>query len=206
MGIGNLEVKMFDRWFKSLSGLVRRDFARHVRNHNYDITPSGLLVSNVHIEGHLRLIDPTTRQWLSAENLWTIEGKNHGLDVILHGSSQVATWYIAPASGNVSVADTWTAANFAANATELTTQYSESTRVAYDEAAASSGVTTNAASPSRFTAASAPVTIWIAGLLSTSTKAGTSGVLLAASKYSAANTLPSIGSKLDIWWAINFNA
>jgi hypothetical protein len=126
-------------------------------------------------------------------NIITDEGLNHILNVAFNGASATGTWYLALFSGNVSPASSWTAANFASNATEITSGtegYSESVRQTFVEATSTAKSITNSASKAAFTIATATtVTVWGAGLLSSSTKGGTSGVLASAAKFSAARTL-----------------
>lgn len=137
--------------------------------------------------------------WIDmGHNLITIEGANHMLDVVLHGTSAVATWYVAPFSNNVSPTESLTSATFHSTLNELNTEYSEATRVAYVEAAASARVTTNAASAAVFTSASGSVTIWGCGVLSVSTKRDTTAPLLSVRKFAASYTLPSTGSTLAV--------
>lgn len=131
-------------------------------------------------------------------NLITDEGANHLIDVALHGTSPVATWYIAPFSNNVAPTQTLTAATFHSTLNELSTEYSESTRVAYVEAAASSRKTTNAASAAVFTAASASVNVWGAATLPVSTKLSTTAPLLGVRRFPAVYVLPSIGSTVAL--------
>lgn len=195
---------VYSKAVQAISRRVWADLQRQIRNHRYEWNESGtLLVGGAGFQNVVshRVDDGP---WTSDGNLATVEGKNHMLDVVLHGSSATGTWYVAPFSGNVTVSDTWTAATFTATATEVTA-YSESTRVAYVEAAASAGATTNAASPAVFTASSSPLTIWGLGLLSVSTKSSASGVLLFASKWTAAETLNNTGSQLSARWAIDLN-
>jgi hypothetical protein len=126
-------------------------------------------------------------------NIITDEGLNHILNVAFNGASAVGTWYLAPYSGNVSPASSWTAANFTSNATEITSGtdgYSESVRQTYVEATSTAKSITNNANKAAFTIATATsVTIWGAGLLSVSTKGGTTGVLASASKFSASRVV-----------------
>lgn len=183
---------------------IWRDLRRLIRNKRYEWDDDGTLL--VGTAGFKNFNDHCVDggPWRRDPNLATTEGKNHFLDVVLHGSSQITTWYVAPFSGNVSPTAAWTAANFTATATE-TTAYSESTRVAYDEAAASSGVITNAASPAIFTASSAPLTIWGCGLLSAAAKSSTTGTLLFASKYAVSESLNNVGSIFRCVWPIDLN-
>ena len=188
---------------RKMGGSVVSDLQRLVRNKKYEFDDQcGLLISGAHVRGDLEVFAPDGKGWLAEHNLWTIEGKNHALDVILHGGTAVGTWYVAPFSGNVTVVDTWTAATFTAAATEVTA-YSESTRVAYVETAASSGSVNNTASPAVFTASTDAVSIYGGGLLSVATKSATTGTLLAASKYSSARVLATTGDTLGIRWTIS---
>jgi hypothetical protein len=120
-------------------------------------------------------------------NIVVNEGLNHALDVLLHGATQVGTWYIGLFEANYTPVATVTAATITAAATE-TTAYDETTRVAYNEAAASSQSTTNSANKATFTF-NAAKTIYGAFLVSNSTKSGTTGTLLSAAKFPSAKTV-----------------
>jgi hypothetical protein len=116
-----------------------------------------------------------------AGNLVVDQGLNHLLDVLLHGSTQVGTWYLGLFEGNYTPIASNTAANFPGLATECTA-YDEAVRQTYVEAAAAAKVTTNSASKATFTI-NATKTIYGAFIVSDSTKGGTSGTLLAAAKF-----------------------
>lgn len=172
----------------------RAEFARYLDNHDYEVSDEGILftkakavVKGVYIHG------VNGADWKEDPNLVVTEGMNHMLDVVLHGGTQVPTWYFRLFSANVSPAATWTAANFTANATEITSHtegYSETTGRAFDESAAAAGSINNTASKAAFTIATASsITVWGAGLLSSSVKGGTTGTLLSASKFGASRTL-----------------
>lgn len=172
-----------------------REFATALRNHQYEMTDEGgvmfpkqgAIVSGVYVH------DVNGQDQRSDSNIVVTEGMNHILDVVLHGTTAVATWYFGLFSANVTPTSTWTAANFTANATEIvsgTEGYSEATRQAFVEAAASAGSINNTASKAAFTIATATtITVWGAGLLSSSAKGGTTGTLMSAAKFSAARTL-----------------
>lgn len=116
-------------------------------------------------------------------NLVVDQGLNHILDVLLHGSTQVGTWYLGVFEGNYTPVAGLTAAALPAAATECTA-YDEATRQAYNEAAAAAKVTTNSANKATFTF-NATKTLYGAFIASDSTKGGTSGTLLAAAKFAA---------------------
>ena len=197
---------MMQSFFSSLHPKFWRELYRNFRNYHYEYNDEGdLLISHAKIKGVYNTYAADGLGSVETPNLITTEGANHLLSVAVGNGSQVATWYIAPFSGNVSVADTWTAATFAATATELTSQYSEATRVAFNEAVPSAKSTTNDANPAVFTAATTNVNIWGVGLLSTSTKGGTSGTLLSTAKYSTVRNLPSASDTIAIKYTLTLS-
>lgn len=199
----------------SLGGLIavmpRRlwaDLRRLVRNHRYEQTEGGIEILHAHFKiCGLHDVFVNGKWAESAHNLIPVEGLNHLLDVAMHGSTAVGTWYVAPFSGNITVQSTLTAATFAATTTELTTQYSEATRQAYVETAASSGSNNNTSNPATVTAASSNVTIWGAGILSTSTKGDTNAaptqICISAAKYSAVKTLSAVGDTFGLKYTVS---
>jgi hypothetical protein len=189
--------------FSSLSPKRLREIGRHFRNFKYEYNDDGeMLIARARIRGDLEITAPDGLGTVKSHNLWTTEGFNHLLAVSVGSGTQYANWYIAPFSGNITVVDTLTAATFASAATELTTQYSEGTRVVYNESVPASKTTNNNASPAVITAASANVNIWGIGLLSSSAKGATSGVLLSAAKYPAVRNLPTAGDTMGVRYAL----
>lgn len=120
-------------------------------------------------------------------NIVVNEGLNHILDVVFHGATQVATWYLGVFEGNYTPVATVTAATITSASTE-STAYDETTRVEYAEAAASSQVTTNSATKATFTF-NATKTIYGAFLVSASAKSATTGTLLSAAKFSTSKSV-----------------
>lgn len=183
----------------------RREFARAVANHKYEITDAGILfpqqktllagVFEDTLNGRDRQISP---------NIIPTEGLNHALDVILHGATQVTPWYTALFKGTGTPSSSLTAANFASTLTEVTTQYSEGTRVEYEEAAASGGVTDNDANRAEFTIASSD-TIYGGALLSASAKGSTSGVILCAAKFATARAVVA-GDTLQVKYTLTLTS
>ena len=118
--------------------------------------------------GNLKWVETT-------HNLITNEGLDHVLNVILHGATQITTWYLAlfendhtPAAGNT----------YATPGFTETTSYDEATRQAYNEAASSSQSVTNSANKAVITI-SASITLYGLGLVgggsAATTKANTDG-------------------------------
>jgi len=122
-----------------------------------------------------------------SDNLVVNEGLDYILGAALRGVTPVSSWFIGIFSGNVSVAASWDASNFTSNATELTA-YSSATRPAWTPAAVSGGVITSFSAKAEFEATSS-ITVRGAGLLSSSVKSGTTGTLIAASRFSADKSL-----------------
>ena len=192
--------------FKSLLGKVTprylRELARLVRNHKWERTDDGgLLIGFAKVSGLYETYAPDGLGWQQDHNLLTTEGCNYLLSVVT-GNTAGATFYVAPFGANVAVADTLTAATFTATQTELSTQYSETTRVAYVESVPASKSMNNTASPATVTAATANVLIYGIGLLSVSTKSATTGVLLSAANYATVRTMPTAGDTLGIKYTL----
>lgn len=124
-----------------------------------------------------------------ARNIIPTEGRNSILDVAFHASTQITAWFCFVFENNYTPVAGDTMAAFPAAAGEVTA-YAETTRPAWNEAAASAGVTTNAASTATFTF-NATKTLYGAGLSSSSVKGGTSGVLGSAAKFSASKGVDS---------------
>jgi hypothetical protein len=201
---------MMSQFLNSLKPTWLADLRRGIRNHHWEETEDGLLISGVGIRGDL-LVEANDGLGVRAErNLLTTQGKAHILNVIIGADAKIENWYVAPAgglasgNGNVTYSANWTGATFNANASALTTQISNAERIAYVEAATSTGTITNAASPAVVTAAVTGVYIWGAGLLSNPSKTDASGstILLAASKYTTSRFLAEAGDTLSITWAI----
>lgn len=183
-----------------------RELGRHFRNFNYEHDDSGdLLISHARIGGVFESEAPDGLGVIKTRNLLTTEGCNYLLSAGVGNGTVHGTFYIAPFSGNVIVLDTWTAATFASAATELTTQYSQATRVEFVESVPASKALHNTANPAQFTSAVDSVSIWGIGLLSASTKGATTGVLLAAAKYSTVRSLPTTGDTLGVRYSLTLS-
>lgn len=190
-------------FFGRLAPKYWRELGRLFRNHQWERTDDGdLLIGRTLIGGVFECDALDGSGVIRTRNLITTEGCNYLLSAGIAGGTQYTTFYVAPFSGNVAVSDALTAANFSTTQTELSTQYSETTRVAFVESTPASKSTNNTASPATITAATDSVSIWGLGLLSTSTKSATTGVLLAAAKYSSARILSTSGDTLGIKYTL----
>lgn len=141
------------------------------------------------------------------DNLITTEGLAHILNVALGASAKPAGYYLALFSGSASPAANWTAGSFAATANEITSMsegYTAATRPAWTPGVATTGQIDNltAVAPVTIATASA-LNVTGAALLTNSTRGGTGGVLVSASKYAAARTFQNndtyeIGYRLNL--------
>lgn len=180
-----------------------KELYRLYRNHKWETDDDGnLLISHAKIGGVYETFAPDGLGCVQTSNLIVTEGANYLLSCGVGSGTQNTKFYIAPFAGNITVADTLTSATFSATTTELTTQYSESTRVEFVESAPASKSTNNIANPAVFTSAVDNVNIWGVGLLSSSTKGATSGVLLSAAKYSTVRNLPTTGDSLAVKYTL----
>jgi len=144
------------------------------------------------------------------ENLLPTEGLNHVLDVWAGGVAKPAGWYIPLYSGAVAPDATWTAANFTANATEITSQtegYSEATRPQFvPGAAAANGSIDNIGSEAAYTIV-CTTTINVNGVafLTVNTRGGTTGKLGSAARYGSTRVL-SNGDAYEVGYRTTFTS
>jgi hypothetical protein len=177
-----------------------RDIVRHaaelknaLASHKYEMTPQGIYFSEARAFGSGEyVIDTNGENVERVKNIITIEGFNHMLDVALRGQLAAAGWYIALFSGAYTPVDTLTAATFAAAASEIvsnTQGYAETNRQAWTPTdPAANGILSNVDDDEDNKAVfnirtATSLVIRGAALLSDSTKGGTTGVLLSASRF-----------------------
>ena len=124
---------------------------------------------------------------LDRPNIITNEGLNAWLNIMFHGATQIATWYIFPVETDTTAAVTMT---YAVPVFTEWDGYSEATRQAFVEAAASSQSITNSASKAVYTS-SETKTLYGGALVGGGTAADTKndttggGTLFCYSKFSA---------------------
>ena len=188
---------------------MHTDIQRAIRKGQFEINETGdlylprqkVVVGGVFEFEHYRggdLID----QWAD-HNLVVNEGLNHLLNVTLANATQTATWYVGLYKTATAPAATWTAANLNSNASKADTEFDETTLPEYVEASSTAQSTTNSASKATFTF-NTTVTINGAFLKSTSVKtaADTTGILFAASQFSAGRDLINL-DELLVTYTVN---
>lgn len=139
-----------------------------------------------------------------SDNLLVTEGRDYMQNVAFAGGAQIGTWYIAIFSGAVTPLASWDASNFAASATEITTQYDEASRPEWTPTAVDDGVISSYTAKSSFTANDS-ITVRGAALISSSAKGATTGTLAAASRFGADKSLVD-GEIIDVGYQITLTA
>lgn len=131
----------------------------------------------------------------TTHNIMPLEALTDILTVWLKDGAKSPNWYVALYEGNYTPDPSLTAANFASVATECTA-YNPSTRVAWIGGTVTAGAVDNGASRAVFTMTAAK-TLYGGGLLSSSTKGGTTGKLGSAVRFASPKVL-SIGDQLSV--------
>jgi hypothetical protein len=170
-----------------------KEIAKFIDNGDYVETDGGLLIHGA-IMGRGRYIHSVNGKDEQVDhNLIPTEGITYILGAALGATSKISTWYLAVFSGAVTPAANWTAANFTASASEITSSsegYSNGTRQTWTPGSVSAGVIGNLSSKAVFTIfCSTSINISGAALLSSNVKGGTSGTLASASRFGTARTV-----------------
>lgn len=167
-----------------------RDIRNFVRNGHWSRTDDGgilirdgLMLMGTYIEG----VKGQPDSFRVHRNLIPDEGVLKILGLAFYTDAKINTWYLAPFSGSTTPAANLTANNFASTQSEITSLvegFSEVTRPQWVPAQPAAGKVTNVASKAEFSIVCATtLNINGAGLLSSSARGGTSGILASASKY-----------------------
>lgn len=182
-----------------------KEIAKFVRNADYEATEGGILVhGGIIARGRYRHAVNGQDERCDT-NLIPAEGIEYLLNAALGGDAVITAWYLALFSGAVTPVASWTAANFAANATEITSGtegYSDATRPAWTPGAAAAGVIGNLTAKASFNiACTSSINVSGAALLSSNTKGGTAGTLASASRFAAVRQIYN-GDVFDLGYEI----
>jgi hypothetical protein len=168
-----------------------REFQKALGNHQYEVSPAGILFpeAKVYVKG-LYSFRTNDGPWEDQENLIPTEGLNAMLNN--YNAATGVAGYVSLYAGAISPTSAWTAASYPATANEITSGsegYTESTRVLWNAATASAASKDNYASVAVFTIITATtLTVNGIGLHTVSTKGGTTGVLMSATRFNAPKT------------------
>ncbi len=131
-------------------------------------------------------------EWTLIPNLIVTEGLAHILNVSLGSTAKPANYFLALFTGATAPAANWTASNFASVASEivsLTEGYTSATRPQWSPTNTATGSIDNMTTVASVTIATATsLNVTGAALLTNSTRGGTTGVLVSATKYASART------------------
>mgnify|MGYP000939420488 FL=1 len=175
---------------------LRNELARALDREQYDLTDEGVYFPRQGVLAAGEYFDRINGgEWQRTKNLIPTEGLAHILNVAMGSTAKPAGYFLALFSGAAAPAANWTAASFAAAASEivsLTEGYTNATRPAWTPTNTSTGSIDNMASVATVTiATSSQLNVTGAAMLTNSTRGGTTGVLVSATKYAAARVFQS---------------
>lgn len=174
---------------------------RAILDGRFEETELGLFVPSARtmVQGMFRYNKRGEPEEMS-HNLVVTQGLNYIVGAALAAVSPITSWYVAIFGGDVVVVNTWTAANFTANATELTA-YTSATRPAWTPGAVASGAVNSFAAKAEFVSNADGVVVRGAALISASAKSSISGTLLGASRFTSDKALDT-DEILDVGYGI----
>lgn len=145
-------------------------------------------------------------EWERIPNLIVTEGLAHILNVAMGTTAKPANYYLALFSGATAPVANWTASNFATVASEivsLTEGHTSATRPVWTPTNTATGSIDNMTTVASVTIATATqLNVTGTALLTNSTRGGTTGVLISASKFSAARVFQN-GDVYDIGYRLS---
>ena len=169
---------------------LRNELALALDREQYDLTDEGVYFPRQGVLAAGEYFDRINGgEWQRTKNLIPTEGLAHILNVAMGSTAKPAGYFLALFSGAAAPAANWTAASFTATASEivsLTEGYTNATRPAWTPANTSTGSIDNMASVATVTiATSSQLNVTGAAMLTNSSRGGTTGVLVSATKYAA---------------------
>ena len=175
---------------------LRNELALALDREQYDLTDEGVYFPRQGVLAAGEYFDRINGgEWQRTKNLIPTEGLAHILNVAMGSTAKPAGYFLALFSGAAAPAANWTAASFAAAASEivsLTEGYTNATRPAWTPTNTATGSIDNMASVASVTiATSSQLNVTGAAMLTNSARGGTTGVLVSATKYAAARVFQS---------------
>ena len=172
---------------------LRKEIQQSIGREQYDVTESGIYLprQGVLIQGEYfdRVNDG---EWSCTPNMVVTEGLAHILNVALGSLAKPAGYYLALFGGTTAPAANWTAANFPSVASEIistTEGYTSATRPQWKPNDTTDGSIDNLTAAASLTiATSSTLTVTGTALLTNSTRGGTAGALISATKFAAQRT------------------
>lgn len=179
---------------------MNQKLADQIRKGNIEITESGIFVPvlKAYLAGEWR-VRKNDEPWEYQHNIVTTEGATKMLDVMFHNATQITEWYVGIYDAVITPAVGDTASVLVSKYAEAT-EYTSSTRPAWDEAAASGGSITDD-TVTEFTANADSLSITGAFLVSNSVKESLTGTLFSAANFTTAKPLGT-GDKLSVGYTL----
>lgn len=191
---------------------LRAEVARELRAQRFDVTPEGVYFPRL---GAIAAGEYFGRvnggKWQKeGDNLIVTEGFAHMLNSTFDKTTaKAAGHYLAIIAGNTAPAPNWTAASFAAVASEivsLTEGHTGATRPEWTATKTTTGSIDNMAAAASLTIATAStLNVTGAALLTSNQRGGTTGALVSASLYPVPRTFQS-GDVYDLGYRVNLTA
>lgn len=182
-----------------------KDVAKFIKAGDFEQTESGLLIHRAILAKGQYFHSVNGKDEQVDDNLIPAEGILYLLGAGLGGVTAITTWYLALSNGASTPAANWTAANFAANAGEVTSQtegYSGANRPAWTPTAAAAGSISSQTARSSFSiVTTSSISVTGAALLSAQGRGATTGTLASASRFSSSRTLNN-GDTFELGYAV----
>lgn len=190
---------------------LQHEIAREIRAERYDLTPDGLYLPRLGAIASGEYFGRVNGgAWeKEGDNLIVTEGFAHMLNVAFGSTAKTAGCYLAIFSGNTNPAANWTAASFAAIASEIvsmTEGHTGATRPVWTPANTTTGSIDNMQSVATLTIATASqLNITGAALLTSNQRGGTTGALISASLYASSRTFQN-NDTYDLGYRLNLTS
>ncbi len=187
---------------------LRKELAAAIHHENFDVTAEGIFFPKQGVMASGEYFDRINGgDWERTPNLIVTEGLAHILSVALGATAKPAGYYLALFSGAAAPAANWTAASFAAAASEIvsmTEGYTSPTRPVWTPPAstATNSIDNMAAIASVTMATAGQLNVSGAAMLTNSTRGGTTGKLISATKYAADRVFQN-GDTYDIGYRLS---
>ena len=187
---------------------LRKELAAAIHHENFDVTAEGIFFPKQGVMASGEYFDRINGgDWERTPNLIVTEGLAHILSVALGATAKPAGYYMALFSGAAAPAANWTAASFDAAAFEIvsmTEGYTSPTRPVWTPPAstATNSIDNMAAIASVTMATAGQLNVSGAAMLTNSTRGGTTGALISATKYAADRVFQN-GDTYDIGYRLS---
>lgn len=187
---------------------LQKELAADIGRETFDLTEEGIYFPRQSVLASGEYFDRINGgAWSVEKNLLPVEGLAYMLSVIMGQTPKPAGYFLALFSGAAAPAANWTAASFAAAASEITSMtegYTSPTRPVWTPPASTATASIdNMAAVAHLTMATAStLNVTGAALLTNSTRGGTTGVLISASKYAATRVFQN-GDTYDVGYRVS---